>query len=298
MRPRPSVFFAGAPKSGSSALTSFLGQHPAISVPRVKEPNFLCRDLDLPRPNSEEEYLALFDVDGETELLLDASILYLYSRTAAQEIARYAPDARVLVMLRDPVAAMHAWHGQMVYTANEPLEDFAEALAAEDARRRGGQLPAFGASARCPQLLQYRAVMRYGEQLERLFAHVPRERVHVVLHDDFRGDPEGVLAGVLGFLGVDPSFAPTRREVNPAKVRRSPALHRALKRLLAAPARRLLPLEVRLRLIGIVDRWTTREQPRAPLDPGLAGRLRDECRPDVERLAGLIRRDLGAWCRP
>ena len=234
MPPRPSVFFAGAPKSGSSALSLFLAQHPEISIARVKEPNFLCPDLDLPRPHSEEEYLDLFEVCAETRVLLDASILYLYSLTAAAEIVRYAPDARILLMLRDPVEAMHSWHGQMVYTANEPLQDFAAALAAEAPRRDGAQLPDYGTSARCPQLLQYRAVMRYAEQLERLFEHIRRERVHVVLHDDFRSDPEEVLRGVLAFLGLETDFSPEQREVNPSKVRRSPGLHRGLKRLLAA----------------------------------------------------------------
>ena len=53
---------------------------------------------------------------------------------------------------------------------------------------------------------------------------------------------------------------------------------------------------MRLRLINMVDTLTTREQTRAPLDPALAARLRAECRPDVERLAVLIDRDLGSWC--
>lgn len=295
MRPRPSVFFAGAPKSGSSALSAFLAQHPAISVSRVKEPNFLCPDLDLPRPANEAEYLGLFEVGPETRLLVDASILYLYSRVAAERIAEYAPDARVLVMLRHPVDAMHSWHGQMVYTGNEPIVDFEAALAAETPRRRGAQRPEFGTSARCPELLQYRAVMRYGEQLERLFRHIPRERVRVVLHDDFRSDPGSVYAALLAFLGLTPGFQPAEREVNPSQARRSPGLHRGLKRLFAAPARRVLPLRLRLRLIEGLDRITSVERPRSPLDPGLRQRLVEECAPDVERLAALLGRSLAQW---
>lgn len=294
---RPRFYFVGAPKAGTSALSSLLVQHPEIAMCRIKEPNFHCPDLDLPGPRSEAEYLSLFEVRPQTRVLGDASILYLYSREAAARIRAYAPDARILAVLRDPVEAMHAWHAQMVYTGNEPIADFAEALAAEADRRAGRRLPTSGTAARSPALLLYRDVMRYAEQLERYLRLFDREQVRVLLYEDFAADPSGTAAAVAAFLGLSP-FSPAARTVNPHKERRLPGLHAGLKRVFAAPARAWLPARLRLDLIRVLDRWTSREAPRRPMDPALARRLRDECRPDVERLAALLERDLGRWLEP
>lgn len=291
---RPQLFLVGAPKAGTSALANLLARHPQIGMCKVKEPNYFNRDLDLPRPVSESEYLSLFPQTPETELLADASILYLYSRTAAEAIAAYAPDARILVMLRDPVDAMHAWHSQMVFTANEPIRDFREALDAEALRVQGRSLPGAGVSQRCPELLFYRDVMRYAEQLERYLGVFDAGQIHVVAYDDFAASPRSVFAGVVDFLGLDRGFEPEWRVVNPNKVRRSWALHYGLKKVFARPVRALLPLRARLALIKLLDRVNSRQEARAGLDPALRAALREECRPDVERLGELLGRDYAA----
>ena len=292
---RPRAFLVGAPKAGTSALARYLASHPEISVSSIKEPNYFAPDLDLPGPKSEAEYLSLFALTSATRILLDASILYLYSRTAPQAIAKYTNEPRIIIVLREPVEAMYAWHEQMVFTANEPLNDFRAALDAEIERKRGRLLPTAGAAARCPSLLFYRDVMRYSDQIERYLAVFDREHIHVLLYEDFRENPAGSFRRIAEFLGVDPAFTPEFAEVNLNKVRRSWLLHFWLKRAFAAPARALLPAQVRLNLISFLDRWNSREERRAPLVPWLREELRAECRSDVERLGRLIQRDLSSW---
>ena len=151
--PRPRFYFVGAPKAGTSALSLFLGQHPQIGMCRLKEPNFHCPDFDLPRAQTDEEYLKLFSLEVKAKILGDASVLYLYSKVAAARIREYASDARILMVLRNPVEAMYSWHSQMVFTANEPIGDFARALEAEEERKAGRKIPSAGNGARCPALL-------------------------------------------------------------------------------------------------------------------------------------------------
>jgi Sulfotransferase domain len=291
---RPELFLVGAPKAGTSALAVFLAQHPQIAMCRIKEPNFHCPDLDLPGPRGEREYLDLFEPGPETRFLADASVLYLYSREAARRIRAFAPDARIVMVLREPVQAMYAWHGQMVYTGNEPITDFATALEAEEDRKRGRRLPAAGTGRRSPALLFYRDVMRYADQVPRFLDAFPREQVAIRLYDDFLADPERFYDGLIEFLGLRP-FRPALRSVNPPRERRAPRLHRLMKRLLAAPAREMLPARIRLDWIQRWDRLTSRAAPRAPLAPALAADLRAGCRSDVLRLAECIDRDLSAW---
>ena len=292
---RPQLFLAGAPKAGTSALANFLAQDDRISVSSVKETNFLCPDLDLPRPRSEQEYLSLFKVSPRTRVLLDASILYLYSKRAAEEIAAYCPNARILVMLRNPIDAMYAWHGQMVYTGNEPLTRFEDALEAEADRKQGRRVPRHGAASRCPELLFYREVMRYADQLERFQRVFPADRIQVLRFEALARSPSDVFHSALRFAGLEPEKLPELRSVNASQIRTAPGLHAWLKRHFAGVARELLPLRLRLRMIKQIDRLTSRTSPRPPLAEATRAALVEECRPDIKRLERILGDDLRAW---
>ena len=74
MQKRPNFFIVGAAKSGTTSLHHYLNQHPRISMSKIKEPQYFSRVLvpdDHPiRPiRDEREYLDLFDVTPETEIL-------------------------------------------------------------------------------------------------------------------------------------------------------------------------------------------------------------------------------------
>lgn len=294
---KPNLFLVGAPKAGTSALYNHLAQHPAISGCRIKEPNFFASDLDLPGPRSEQEYLSLFSPTNATRYLLDASVVYLYSEKAAAAIAAYASDARILMVLRNPVEAMHSWHNHMVFVANEPIFDFREALRAEPDRKMGARLPSFGASNTCPDLLFYHELFRYSAQVERYFASFDRRRIRVLTYDDFKATPAKVYADIVEFLEIDARFQPEFRVVNASRKRRNWELHFFLKKLFAAPARRLLSARLRAQLIKRLDDWNARPAVRAPLDTDLEGSLKTECLPDVIRLSELLGRDLTHWCK-
>lgn len=292
---KPRLFLVGVPKAGTSALSAQLSQHPEICLCGIKEPNFFAPDLNMPGPKTEEEYLSLFVTTPQTRVLLDASILYLYSRVAAKQIANYVEDPKLLIVLRNPVDAMHAWHGQMVYTSNEPLVNFEEALAAEAERKQGRKIPTAGSASRCPALLFYRDMFRYAEQLERYFDVFDRNQIHIINYDDFRRDPTTVHTDIMKFAGLDPSFMPKFDVVNPSKERKFQNFHFLLKRLFAAPTRALLPARVRLNFIEIVDRFTSRPVKRKSLDPALRTMLAEECRADILRLNEMLGGEFTSW---
>ncbi|MEQ9407467.1 MAG: sulfotransferase [Fuerstiella sp.] len=292
----PDAYLVGAPKAGSSALMNMLIQHPEIQGCGIKEPNYHCRDLDMPGARTTREYLKLCVRQPNKKVLVDGSILNLFSQEAAKSIHSCSPDARILMVLRNPVEAMYSWHSQMVFTGNEPIVDFREALEAESDRRNGLRVPAFGASSRCPELLYYSAVMKYAEQIPRYLALFPRDHIHILLQEDLRRDPANVSSAVFAFLGVS-QFKPVAESVNANKVRRSPGLHRTLKQIFAAPARVLLPVRLRWQLIRMLDRWNSVETPRPKMTDQLAQTLAEQVRPDVEQLEILLGRTLNHWLR-
>jgi hypothetical protein len=303
---RPSFFLVGALKSGTTAMAIYLGQHPQIHLP-VKECCFFGSDLQF-RPGlqrsgdwfrpTEERYLSFFEEAPTGARVGEASSYYLCSKRAAEEIRAFNPDASIIAMLRNPVDMVYSMHNHWLYSLNEDIPEFSAALAAEDDRREGRRLPD---GAFWPDGLQYRSIPRYAEQLERFFDVFGRERVHVVLFDDFLTDVRSCYRSVLEFLGVDPDFQPAFEVVNAAKQVRS----RGLQRLFLSPpgwleavARPLLDRpELRERLRGIAKGLNTRPARTPKMSPALRAELSAHFRPEVERLSRLLERDLTAWTR-
>jgi hypothetical protein len=294
----PDFVIIGAPKSGTTAMHAYLAEHPGIYLPARKELRYFGADLDprYGRPLSDAGYDQHYEEAPAAALVGTAYVWYLFSRTAAAEIAQVAPAARMVAMLRNPVDMLPALHAEHLSNGNEDIDDFAAALAAEPDRRAGQRIPP---EAHLPQGLLYSEVPRYAEQLQRYFDTFGREQVHVVIFDDFRRDPAAAYAGVLRFLGVDPSFSPgSFQTVNPRHRVRS---HR-LRRFLSRPperarrvARAVIPQRLRrgawARLAAANDRAVAAE----PLSPALRQELQALFADEVTRLSALLDVDLSAW---
>ncbi len=293
--PRPDFFHVGVFKGGSTALYEALRRHPQVFMPFHKEPLYFGDDLTRRYGRmSLEDYMRLFREAKPGQRIGEASTWYLYSESAAREIKAFSPDAQILVMLRNPVDVMYAEHNQLMFNAMEPITDFAEALAAEDDRRAGRNLPPWPINV---ENLFYRHSVKFAEQLERYFDVFGRERVHVMLFDDLTRDGAAVVSGVLEFLGVDPSRAAAPPKANENRSVKSPRLQRFIfmpKVLMPlAPTLRRFPLvrSMRTRLLNM----NSEVKRRPPMDPVLRRRLLDEQTPEIERLGKLIDRDLSSW---
>lgn len=301
---KPDFFIVGAPRCGTTALWSWLRQHPDVFLPLRKEPRFFAVDLDSGSPRearyfvrSEEAYLRLFEPAGAARRVGEATALYLYSREAARRIHDFCDDARILILLRNPVDLMHAFHAERYANGNEDIEDFADALDAEEARRRGERIPPRG---HIPAALQYRDVARLSPQVERYRAVFGPDRVRLFLLDDLAADPRGVYREVLRFLAVDEGFEPSFEVVNPSKRVRSVVLRNAVERPSAGArllARRVVPLGAREAIKRRIRSWNVVRAPRSALDPALRRSLLDEFAPEIERLEELTGRDLSHWRR-
>ena len=297
----PNLFVVGAPKSGTTALGRYLGDHPEVFV-AAKELHYFGSDLDFrtrkgaPWRIDGQAYAAWFAGHEGERYRADRSVFYLYSKLAAAEIHAHDPASRIIVMLRNPVDQMHAEHSEMLYQGEEDIADFAAALDAEPDRLEGRRIPAGSQHAFG---LHYRAGARYAGQLERYFTVFGRDQVHVVLYDDLVRDAAAAYRGVLEFLGVDPGHRPEFAVVNANKAVRSTLVRRTLRTTsprLRRTGRLLVPSgAARARLRRSLHGMNTAERPRPPLDPALRRSLEAEFAPEVRRLEAMLGRDLSAW---
>jgi hypothetical protein len=297
----PNFLVIGAGRSGTTSLHHALGQHPCVYLPAVKAPShFYCCD----RPLAGDPYLRahtrhsfvpdpvayerLFDaVRGETAIG-EVSPVYLCTTAAAPRIAARLPGVKLIAILRHPVE--RAW-ARFVGRRRDGLErrtDFAQ-IVRDETRDPLPRDDAFGT---------YVASGFVHHFLTTYTARWPRERLRIHLFEELVSDPAALVAGVYGFLGVDPSFRPAleTRHNRSGGLIRSPWLRLLWTRtaLLRAALRPYAPLRLR----DAAFRAVTRELEAPPLDPSLAADLVELFRDDTEKLQDTIDRDLSHWLAP
>jgi hypothetical protein len=304
---RPNFFLVGAPKCGTTALATWLGEHPRAFVSTPKEPHFFAEDLPRWREVRDlESYCRLFAAaPAGAAAVGEASVMYLASAVALDRIRAFARDARIVAMVRSPLELVPSLHAQLLYTLDEDEADLGRAWRLQAERRSGRRLPA---TCREPLLLQYREVALLGAQVERLLDRFPRRQVQVVVHDDLRTDPGRVYRDTLAFLGLDDDGRTSFAALNPRRpeLRRRwlallvgrppwplPALHRALRAATRGRGTGLgRPLMVAAeRLRRLAEGEVVR---RAP-DPALRAEMGAAFAGDVALLGRLLGRDLGHW---
>jgi hypothetical protein len=290
---KPDFFIVGAPKCGTTALYTYLKQHPEIFISPKKEPQFFASDVlgDRRHTCTWSDYLSCFAAAHGEKRIGEASVAYLGSRCAPKEIKAFNPAAKIIIMLRNPVDMMHSLHSQrLVY--NTEYCSFDAALDAEE--RQGLVLARYVG-------LSYREAARYPDKVRRYFDVFGRENVHVIVYDDLVKDTCGVYRKVVGFLGVGLDFQPrTFPIINANKRVRNRQLYKFLTRppeVARNLSRVLLPRPLRLLLAAALRRLNTVYEERPPMSLELRSRLQAEFRPEVEELSNLLDRDLSAWCK-
>jgi len=287
----PDFFVIGAFRCGTTALYRTLRQHPQVFLPMAKEPNFFAIDgnpdasasLRARSVADAAEYEALYAKASPSQRSGDISPEYLANPWVAPRLARVAPDAPLVAILRNPIE--RAWSDYLLHVrdGNEPCARFGDALAQQAARQR---VDGWGA--------HYIDTGFYAAQLARYLAVFPRRQLQVWLFEDLVRDRAGVLAELFAHIGVDPTFVPEdEAPVNASGVPSSAALALVLR-----TRRRLRPYVN----AGLVDRvrpqWerflSTRLDRPALLDEDWAT-LADIYRDDVAKLGDLLGRDLSHW---
>jgi hypothetical protein len=203
-RPLPDFLVLGAQKAGTTALYEYLRRHPQITGPSWKEVSFFDRHW----ARGESWYRGNFPNLARTrgKLVSEASPSYVFHPLAPQRVQEVVPEARLIVLVRNPVDRALSQYNHEVALGREPLP-FEEALDAEEERLRGEQ----ERMAADPRYFSrewwshtYKARGRYAEQLQRWLAVFPREQLLVLPTDDLGSDPAQAHAQVLEFLGASP----------------------------------------------------------------------------------------------
>ena len=294
----PDFFIVGAPKAGTSALDAYLRQHPDIFMCR-KEAHYFCTDFpENVNFGTFTEYQTLFEGAGEGQAVGEASVWYLYSRASVPKILSLNPNAKFLAMLRDPVKAAQATHGELLLDLREDEPNFEKAWRLQEARRKGQRLPL---NAREPRHLLYKDVCSWSSQVERLLVTVPTGSVKIIVMEEFFADPDQGYRDVLDFIGAKdislksyPKINESRRVKNLTLLKASnelpnrfPTIFSIAKRMVNA-----FGLHPGQTLYQYTRSANAPQKARPALSAAFHQELIEEFRPDVERLENILGRSL------
>ncbi len=213
MRMEPDFLIVGAQRAGTTSLYKTLVQHPAV-LPAGLHKGVHYFDTDYQQGAA--WYRSHFPLrltaarsgrrHGTTPITGEASPYYMFHPMVPGRIASDLPDARLVVLLRDPVERAYSAYTHERARGFETLP-FEDAIAAEPDRLAGEEErlradPSYVSPAH--QHNAYLARGRYIEQLERLESAVGRDRLCVIDSDELFVDFQSVFPPVLEHLGLDP----------------------------------------------------------------------------------------------
>lgn len=244
MKPREvNLFLVGAMKAGTTSFAELLSGHSEIYGPPVKEPHFFVSELPqqlydpgrffnlddylvnqfpdtlhITKTETKDQYQKMYSQVGEEKYLLDASTGYLHAPESAELIYAYNPDAKIIILLRDPLKRAFS-HYKMDLGKGRVAASF-ESLIAEDlANLKTGALPWF----------RYLNMSLYREPVARyrsLFSQVLVVRMEELLENETR-----VLETISRFLGIRPFVSGTIQHKNIARKPKFPKLLYLMNRL-------------------------------------------------------------------
>ena len=195
----------GTQKGGTSALDSFLRQHPEICLPETKkELHYFDREKNFEKRPNYKQYHAYFRPKPRHRVMGEATPSYMYWTATPYRIWRYNSEMKWILVLRNPVErAFSAWNME-TKRGTEHLS-FKEAVEQEAVRCRKA-LP-----------LQHRVFSYvdrgfYAHQVCRLFNIFGEDNLLILLTEDLRTDHQNTLRKIFEFLKVDAGFvAPPAR---------------------------------------------------------------------------------------
>lgn len=195
----------GVQKAGTTALASFLNQHPDIYVVDGKEahvfdhPNF--EQQQNKRAFANRKYKQRLTLHAHEPIICDATPITIYRPLFLRACVAYNPDAKFIVLLRDPVERAIS-HYQMSYKKSEESRSMLMAFIIEPLRlmicKDKASWP-FDSPKRCHSYLS-RGL--YKKQLANLYAHVPRQNILVLQQNSLKNNHKQTLFKIFEFLDI------------------------------------------------------------------------------------------------
>jgi len=293
-------FIIGAPKCGTTAMASYLSEHKDIFFSDPKEPHYFATDFEKYRIKSKEKYMALFDNVDKEMAVGEGSVFYLYSKEAIKNIYDYNPDAKIIIMLRNPIEMVPSFHSELIHSADENILDFKDAWYSSELRKNGKKISNI---TREPKLLYYTEIAKYSEQLENVKKYFPEKQIKVILFDDFKQNVKSTYEDVLKFLEVPQDGRVKFSKINENKKIKNIFLNMLIKRLpkpitnSILKSKEILGIKSNLGILNKINDLNIKHEKREVLSKELKTDIIDNYQSDIKALSLTLNKDLTKWLK-
>jgi hypothetical protein len=300
----PDFFIVGAGKAGTTAMSEYLRTHPEICFASPKEPNYFNTDFSEQYRQwaNRKNYKDCFPCADKRKVLGEGTVTYLFSKVAVNNIIAHKPDAKFVVMIRNPIDLAQSMHAQLIRSAHEDVDDFKKAWNLQSRRVKGLSLPRGNHDIK---LTQYGKFCKLGSQLNELLKKVNKNQVHVIVFDDFIKNTRSEYMALLDFLDLDYDRRTKFPQLNTRKYIRSKRLQYFFSHFtnemysFVAPVSEWLKQKIGIEKWGIIyflqKSNFTEDGKISLIDPDFEKELQEYFREDVQLLSHLLRRDLTHW---
>lgn len=298
----PNLFIVGAAKAGTTSVFKYLSQHKDVFVPAVKEPNYFSSDIEYSNLRKEFKndhphnklnstsnnhgawiddksiYQQLYRCAEGKKISLDASVSYLYSASAAENIYRHNPGAKILIVLRNPIErafSHYLMNLQIGYAKDKPITEIRKDF--------NKTIKGWGKSH------LYVELGLYYEQVSRYMRVFPRSQIKIILFNDLKCKTDHVMADVYKFLGLDEQVIEYEKH-NVSIVPAYPLLFVLLKKIYRN-TNILIPSSLKDFVKNLI--FMRSNPPKLSVDEKRI--LQSYFKEDVKRLSNLIEMDLNEW---
>jgi len=228
----------------------------------------------------------------------DASVWYLYSKTAPEEIKALVENPKIIICLRNPIDMIFSLHGETIYNGYENESDFEKALALEYSRKAGKNIPS---SAIFNQCLYYKENGLYSSHIERWQKAFGTNNVMIVLLDELKLNATETTNKVLHFLGLNALEKLDTEIQNEAKEFGSLTLHQKFKSAKSwekTIVRILLPSKkIREKLLHKIYNSNIQKAERKNMSAELRNSLVEFFTEDIKATEKIIGKNLQHWLK-
>lgn len=284
----PNFFIVGAAKCGTTSVWEYLRTHPDVFFPKVKEPTYFVSVPALPGDEwtyfagNKEGYLGLYEGCDGYKAVGDASPGYLWDVNAPRMIHDVSPNAKIVILLRDPIERAQSHYLRMKWWGFDPLS-FPEAIKRDNSQNPKGWWNKF----------LYVETGFYYEQVRRYLELFGKDQVGIYLFDDLEKDTKGVVTAIARHLDLDPALLDQKELERVHNVSRTPRF-----KWLYDAVRSTFSLRLRMKILPeSVRQWMSYNpvfyKPDKPRVEAEASRyLQSIYEPDLCKLEELLKRKL------
>lgn len=306
----PNFLVIGVVKGGTTSLHHYLSQHPDVYLTPIKETNHFAAS-DMQHEHFSHEYALDVSIDlqryfkgGMKELVHIAHVddptdyQQLYSQVcgeraigeisnsyavcpgAAPAIKAAVPDAKLVIMLRNPITRIWSQYLMNLREGKTANNDFLEEIITDQNQKVRG----WGASH------LYHELGLYHSQLQHYLKHFSKDQIKVILYEEYRAQPERILKDLFQFLEVTPDVPiNTSKQMNTAAMPRFKKLNNLMVQTgVMKSAKNLLGRKARQQLKGLL--YSSKNIPK--MDAASRAYLIDFYHSEVEQLSNFLERDM------